>query len=77
MHQRDPRPSYSYDDQSTAYPCHVSHHSEECIPTGYQHYDGTPYFAGPTVTHTMGGVNNCVSSIRYLFSVLTDQLRRH
>jgi hypothetical protein len=66
MHQRDPRPSYSYDDQSTAYTGHVSHHSEEytASPTGYQQYDDTHYYAAPT--HTMGGVNNCVSS-HYLF----------
>ena len=58
MHQRDPRPTYSYDDQNTAYTGHVSHHSEEYTPTGYQQYDGTHYYAAPT--HTMGGVNNCV-----------------
>ena len=73
--QRDPRPSYSYDEQtqqSTAYTCqHVSHHSEEYPPGGYQQYDGTHYYAAPT--HTMGGVNNCVSSPLPFFFVLTDQ----
>ena len=60
MHQRDPRPSYSYDDQSTAYPPgHVSHHSEEYITTGYQQYDSAHYYTAPT--HTMGGVNECAS----------------
>jgi len=61
MHQRDPRPSYSYDDQSTAYPSgHVPHHSGEYVATGYQQYDGSAhYYAAPT--HTMGGVNECAS----------------
>lgn len=68
MHQRDPRPSYSYDDQSTAYTGHVSHHSEEYTPTGYHQYDGTHYYAAP---HTMGGVNNCVSSpLLFFISIL-------
>ncbi|KAF8813908.1 hypothetical protein BYT27DRAFT_6362667 [Phlegmacium glaucopus] len=57
MHQRDPRPAYSYDDQSTAYPPgHVPHHSGEYVATGYQQYDGsTHYYAAPT--HTVGNVN--------------------
>ena len=66
MHQRDPRPSFSYDDQSTAYTGHVSHNSEEDLPTEYQPYDGsTHYYAAPA--HTLGGVNNCVSSLHNLF----------
>lgn len=73
--QRDPRPSYSYDDQSTAYTGHVSHHSGEYTPTGYQQYDGTHYYAAPT--HTMGGDNNCMLTLHDLFFVLTDQPCRH
>lgn len=69
MHQRDPRPSYSYDDQSTPYTGHVSHQSGEYTPSGYQQYDGsTHYYAAPT--HTMGGANNCVSSLHDLFLCL-------
>ena len=60
MHQPNPRPPYSYDDQDTAFPDHVLHHSGPYTATGYQQYDGNShYYAAPT--HPMGGVNECAS----------------
>ena len=59
MHQRDPRPSYAYD-QSTAYAGHVSHSEEYTPTTGYQQYHDGHYYVPPP-TQTMGGVNECAS----------------
>ena len=63
MHQRDPRPSYSYD-QNTAYPPgQVPHPSGEYFATGYQQYDGSAHYYA---AHTIGGVNECTSFLHDL-----------
>ena len=64
MHQRDPRPVYSYDDQNMVFQGHVPQQTGEYVATGYHQYDGnTHYYAAPP-NHPvagMGGANECAS----------------
>ncbi|KAF8160692.1 hypothetical protein B0H34DRAFT_697714 [Crassisporium funariophilum] len=64
MHHRDPRPSYTYDDQNGPYPSgNTPHHSSEYMSTGYHNYDSSGNYYAPPAHGLGGGGGSGVSNV--------------